>query len=182
MITIVFRSVALVICGVFAVSTAMWNTPVARANDAGPALAMTDFLFLDTSNEKQDHRLEHQERLAAFNAALRNHLATGGRFQMISLSCGRGVCGAELGGTALVESARSAGAHLLLLGGIQKMSTLVGWARVQIVDLDNGKIVFEKLLSFRGDDDEAWHRAEQFVARDLQHMNIAGVSSIDQAR
>ena len=36
-----------------------------------------------------------------------------------------------------------------------------------MLDLDNGKLVLDHLISFRGDSDEAWQRAERFLAREL---------------
>ena len=47
------------------------------------------------------------------------------------------------------------------------MSTLVQWAKLQALDLRSDKIVFDKLITFRGDNDEAWRQAESFVAREL---------------
>ena len=47
------------------------------------------------------------------------------------------------------------------------MSTLVQWAKIQIADEEQGRIVFDRLLTFRGDTDEAWQKAESFVARDV---------------
>ena len=67
----------------------------------------------------------------------------------------------------LQKAARAAGAKFVLLGGVHKMSTLVQWAKIQIADEEQGRIVFDRLLTFRGDTDEAWQRAEFFVARDV---------------
>ena len=67
----------------------------------------------------------------------------------------------------LVDSARQAGAKLVIFGGMHKMSTLVQWAKLQALDLQSDKIVFDKLITFRGDNDESWRQAESFVAREL---------------
>ena len=67
----------------------------------------------------------------------------------------------------LQKAARAAGARFVLLGGVHKMSTLVQWAKIQIADEERGRIVFDRLLTFRGDTDEAWQKAESFVARDV---------------
>ena len=63
--------------------------------------------------------------------------------------------------------ARAAGARFVVLGGVHKMSTLVQWAKIQIADEEQGQVVFDRLLTFRGDTDEAWQRAESFLARDV---------------
>jgi hypothetical protein len=47
------------------------------------------------------------------------------------------------------------------------MSSLVQWAKIEIADEDQGRIVFDRLLTFRGDTDEAWQKAESFLARDV---------------
>ena len=72
----------------------------------------------------------------------------------------------------LVESARAAGARFLLYGGIQKMSTLIQHSKVQVVDLQTNKLVFDRLISFRGDTDESWQRAERFLVRELRSVNL----------
>ena len=67
----------------------------------------------------------------------------------------------------IVASARAAGAKRLLYGGIQKMSALIQNAKVQVVDIEDNKVTFDRLITFRGDTDESWQRAERFIARDL---------------
>jgi hypothetical protein len=47
------------------------------------------------------------------------------------------------------------------------MSTLVQWAKIQIADEEQGQVVFDRLLTFRGDTDEAWQKAESFIVRDV---------------
>lgn len=48
------------------------------------------------------------------------------------------------------------------------MSTLVQVAKVQVVDVQKDALSLDRLLSFRGDDDKAWQRAESFLAADLK--------------
>ena len=55
-----------------------------------------------------------------------------------------------------------------MIGGIHKMSTLVQWAKVEIIDIAANRVVFDRLFSFRGDSDEAWKRAEAFVSREIR--------------
>ena len=54
-----------------------------------------------------------------------------------------------------------------MVGGIHKMSTLVQWAKAELIDLRSGQIVLDKLFTFRGDTDQAWRRAEKFIANEL---------------
>ena len=53
------------------------------------------------------------------------------------------------------------------------MSTLVQWAKVSAIDVGTRRILFEKLYTFRGDNDEAWRRAETFVSREIREK-LAG--------
>ena len=47
------------------------------------------------------------------------------------------------------------------------MSTLVQWAKIEAIDARTGRIVLDKLFSFRGDTDEAWRQAEAFIFDEL---------------
>src|SRR6478672_8609968 len=104
-------------------------------------------------------RQQHEARLAAFGAALRSDLAN--QYRVIRFACESRPCNEDA--AAVLTQARISSARYLLVGAVHKMSTLVGWAKAQIIDLRDDKVAFERLLSFRGDDDEAWRRAEQFL-------------------
>jgi hypothetical protein len=53
---------------------------------------------------------------------------------------------------ALAEASFShaAGADFVLVGGIHKMSTLVQWAKAEVIDLRSGQIVLDKLFPAEG--------------------------------
>jgi hypothetical protein len=36
-----------------------------------------------------------------------------------------------------------------------------------VIDIEANKLLFDRLISFRGDTDEAWQRAERFLVREL---------------
>ncbi|WP_348638253.1 DUF2380 domain-containing protein [Bradyrhizobium sp. ISRA463] len=127
-----------------------------------------DFGYLDTSREPTDQSASHQERLQAFTAALRRDVAADALYRLVPSSCGS-TCDADAPLTAeRLRAAAQGGANVLIVGLVQKMSTLVQWARVRAVDLDKNRVLFEKLYTFRGDNDEAWQRAEAFVAREIR--------------
>lgn len=117
---------------------------------AEPAIgvAMDDFSYTDTSAEPTNQTAAHERRLSAFMAALRRDIGAGGRYR-------------------LVASAED-GAAFKIIGGIQKTSTLVQWAKVAVIDVGAKKLVMDKLYSFRGDSDEAWERAEIFLSREVR--------------
>jgi hypothetical protein len=131
-------------------------------------IAVADFDYFDTSGEPTNQQAEHQARLQAFADAIRADLERDGRYRVVTLSCPQTRCAAaELAPAELLEKARAAGANRLLYGGIQKMSTLIQNAKVQVVDIAENKLRFDRLITFRGDTDESWQRAERFIVRDL---------------
>lgn len=111
------------------------------------SVVMDDFSYSDTSGEPTDQTAAHARRLAAFMAALRRDVGADPRYR-------------------LVPSAQD-GAVFKVIGGIQKTSTLVQWAKVAVIDIGAKTVVMDRLYSFRGDSDEAWHRAEMFLSREI---------------
>lgn len=123
---------------------AAWSP--AGADDA-VGIAMDDFSYTDTSAEPTNQTAAHERRLSAFMAALRRDIGADRRYR-------------------LVPSAQD-GAAFKVIGGIQKTSTLVQWAKVAVIDVGAKKLVMDKLYTFRGDNDESWQRAEIFVSREI---------------
>jgi hypothetical protein len=131
------------------------------------ALAVLDLDYVDTSGEPTDQTAAHQRRAANFVSALQRDLAANGQYGIVPMSCGSAPCEPVMNAAQIQQAARAAGAKFVLLGGVHKMSSLVQWAKIQIADEDQSRIVFDRLLTFRGDTDEAWQKAESFVARDV---------------
>jgi len=161
----------------------LWLTPsCGKAQDGGKkaqgaAIAVIDFGYVDTSGEERDQRKEHETRLGNFMRALRDDLAKGGSFGLVTPACGAKPC--SLAGstvTDLLAAAREAGADILLIGGVHKMSTLVQNAKVAAIDARTGRVMFDKLFTFRGDTDEAWRRAEIFIANEIAEVSSQPVS------
>jgi hypothetical protein len=145
-------------------------------------IAIADFDYRDSSGEVQDQTKKHRALLQDFTESLRRDLARGEKYHVVTLPCGAEPCTAARSDPAqLIGRAREAGAALLLYGGIHKMSTLVQWAKVQIVDVRAGKLVLDRLLTFRGDDERAWQRAESFLAADLAQCDFSDRDRADGA-
>lgn len=134
---------------------------------ASRALAITQLDYSDTSGEVRDQQADHQRRLEVFTESLRRDLTANGRFHVVVLDCAAAGCAGPADADRLADAARQAGAAYVLVGGIQKMSTLIQNARVAILDAGEHKVVFERLLTFRGDNDVAWQRAEEFLADNI---------------
>jgi hypothetical protein len=150
--------------------------PISALAETGPAqigLAIADFSYLDTAGEPTDQTATHARQLTDFMTALRRDLAADGRFRLVLAAS------ADETPDAMVEAAKAAGAAFLVVGGIHKQSTLVQWAKVDAINLSTDRSVFSKLLTFRGDSDEAWVRAETFIARDLRAaLGAAGAGTL----
>jgi hypothetical protein len=143
------------------------NVPAVRT----VGVTVEDFSYLDTSGEPADQTAAHQQRLRAFMTALRRDIDADGRYRTPSCTppCGeQGPASAQQN-----QSAAQGEARIRIIGGIHKMSTLVQWAKVAVVEIDTNRILFERSYSFRGDNDEAWGRAEAFVFRDIRELLAA---------
>ena len=132
------------------------------------AVSVDDFNYIDTSNEPTDQTAEHERRLRAFMTALREDITADGRFELVPSSCAP-TCPTE--GPALGDRLRApsqAGTQIVIIGIVHKLSTLVQNARIAAIDTTSQRVVFRKFFTFRGDNDEAWQRAERFVSEEVR--------------
>ncbi|HXW71437.1 MAG TPA: DUF2380 domain-containing protein [Methylocella sp.] len=134
-------------------------------------IGIVDFDYADTSSEVRDQAAKHRALLEAFMASLRRDLEASGRYRLVPLNCEPEPC-STANPEVLLGAARRAGAALMLYGGIHKESTLVQWAKVQMADVPTDTAVYDRLYTFRGDDDTAWNRAEAFLATDLKAQDF----------
>ena len=149
----------------------------AQENQIG--VAVLDFSYADTAGEAQDMTSEHQKWLEALAAGLRKGFERTGAYRVVTPVCHPEPC--EVGRTPLDQlegAAKEAGAQLLVMGGVHKESTLLQWAKVLAVNLVDNRVVTDKLVTFRGDNETAWERAEEFISRDLLEAAapLAGLS------
>lgn len=152
---------------------APWLTAISglAAADEMRSIAIGDFSYVDTSGEQRDQSRDHAARLIAFIAALKTDLAARQKLRVVALDCGGPCRVADIPASDLLAVVRKAGADILLIGGIHKMSTLVQWAQVEAIDAKSGQTLLDKLFTFRGDTDEAWRRAEAFIAEELSNIS-----------
>lgn len=147
---------------------------IAASAAAEPAkIAVALFDYVDGSGEVLDQRAAHAERLAAFSQSLRSDLAQDGRYLVVALDCAVVCSSAPVDLTGLFAEAARQGADLLLFGSIHKQSTLIQWAKADLVDVRTQQVVLDRLLTFRGDDDESWARAEQFLVKDVRALRVS---------
>jgi hypothetical protein len=139
-----------------------------RAQAEAPVLAVAEIQYSDTSGEVIDQSAEHSRRLREFEASLRTDLAASGKLRNVALDCPPNACSVgDIDADQLLGKAQAAGAAYLLIGSVHKLSTLVQYAKFDIVDVKARNVVFNRLVTFRGDSDEAWRHAESFVAREI---------------
>ena len=139
-----------------------------QAQGAMPGLAVAELQYVDTSGEVIDQSADHVRRRREFEASLRSDLVKSGKIRDVGLDCPANACSVEdIDFERLLGKAQAAGASHLLIGAVHKMSTLVQQAKFNIVEVKSRKVVFDRYVSFRGDSDQAWRRAESFVASQI---------------
>jgi hypothetical protein len=158
-----------------ALATAALFLASSRISDASAAttghplaVAIDDFKYIDTSNEPTDQTVAHEKRLRSFTNALRDDVTTDHRFELVPSSCAPN-CPTE--GPALgdrLRAASQAGTQILIIGVVHKLSTLVQNARIIAIDTTSQRVLFQKFFTFRGDNDEAWQRAERFISEEAR--------------
>jgi hypothetical protein len=139
-----------------------------QAQGEPPVLAVTEIQYIDTSGEVIDQSADHFRRLREFEASLRADLAASGKVRNVALDCPPNACSVgDIDADQLLGKAQAAGAEYLLISSFHKMSTLVQWAKFDIVDVKTRSVVFNRLVTFRGDNDTAWRHAESFIVREI---------------
>ncbi|HEY5819487.1 MAG TPA: DUF2380 domain-containing protein [Mesorhizobium sp.] len=138
---------------------ALLATPAFAENPV--AIGLTPFTFADTSGEVRDQAKLHSDRLARMGEVLEKELASNDQFAVAKFSCGNDPCPAD----ELLPRARDSGKRYVVVGAVQKTSTLVLWATVDVLDAATGKTVLHRWITFRGDTDEAWDRTARFIGK-----------------
>jgi hypothetical protein len=151
-------------------AAALYIGPVrqSRAQGEPPVLAVAEIQYIDTSGEVIDQSADHFRRLREFEASLRTDLAASGKVRNGTLDCPANACSVgEIEPGQLLDKAQAAGATYLLISSFHKLSTLVQWAKFDIVDVKTRHVVFNRLVTFRGDNDKAWRHAESFIVQEI---------------
>ncbi len=156
-----------IFCALFAVApfaSARAETPASAA-----AIAILDFEYQDTSGEPIEQTAEHAARLHRFINSLRSDLAKSEEFRVVPVACEPNPCSLDtMPATEVFAKARQAHARFVVFGEIRKISTLIQLGSFHVVNVETNTPVIDRILSFRGDSDEAWRRAEAFVVKELR--------------
>jgi Protein of unknown function (DUF2380) len=132
-------------------------------------IAVADFDYTDTSGEVNDQAAAHRARVAQFVDLVRENLGAQGEYRVLPIDCPERPCTPiNMHPDDFIAAARRSGARFVVYGGIRKMSTLVQWGDVELLDLEANKLLLQRTVSFRGDNDDAFRRAAAFVGDTLR--------------
>lgn len=132
--------------------------------------AIFDFELTDTSRENQlaPHDAEHQARLAFVSERLRTKLAESGRFSVVDIApVAKEARGSNLQacGGCDVQFAQQVGAELAVTAMVFKISNLILNMTIFVRDAKTGRNVTVAQAGMRGDTDESWTRALDWLVR-----------------
>lgn len=145
----------------------------AESQEEIPA-AIAAFDNYDTAGESPEAAEAHAARVQGFAGLVAERLTAEGAYKIVPLTCAAPPCSAgNMAPEDLIGAARQSGARLLVYGGVHKMSTLIQLGKVQAIDLESETLLFDQSFQFRGDTDEAFRRAAEFVARYLAEAKPA---------
>lgn len=144
--------------------------PMRAALSAAPlTIAVADFDYVDSSGEVKDQSADHKARVAQFVELVRASLSAQGDFRVLSIECTQPPCTpVNMRPDDFVAAGRRSGARFVVYGGIHKMSTLIQWGDIELLDLEANKLVLKRTVTFRGDTDEAFSRAAAFVGETVR--------------
>jgi hypothetical protein len=141
---------------------------------SAPSLVILPLDWVDTSGETPAHAKEHTDRLSELGQYLSRSLANAGLYAIADptpiaaeIEHARAAQPLDACNGCERDLAKLVHADRVLVGEVHKVSTLIGAMRLSIIDVATGRIVFARVLSFRGDTDAAWDNAVKFFVRDL---------------
>jgi hypothetical protein len=140
------------------------------AQAAEPKVAVFDFELVDTSLERPTYgpRPDQQERLARAGNQLRDRLAKSGRVAVLDIAAvARQAEAADLRtcGSCGAKFARELGADYSVVAWVQKVSNLILNMNIGVRDAKSGRVIAVKSVDLRGNTDETWCRAVEWLVR-----------------
>jgi Protein of unknown function (DUF2380) len=148
---------------------------------AKPKVAVFDFELVDTSLEGAQYgpRADQQARLKRAADQLRDRLAKSGRVDVADVAAVEAQAQAEdlrTCGGCEARLAREVGAQFAVIGWVQKVSNLILNVNIVVRDAASGRVVNVKSVDMRGNTDESWSRALDWLVRyDLLAPSGGGV-------
>ena len=143
---------------------------LASAHAAEPKVAVFDFELVDTSLEGATYgpRADQQARLAQITDQLRDRLAKSGRVTVVDITpVAAQARAADLRncGGCDAQFASQVGADFAVIGWVQKVSNLILNMNIVVRDAKTGRVISVKSVDMRGNTDETWSRAMDWLIR-----------------
>ena len=135
-----------------------------------PRLAVFDFELIDTSLEGEVNgpRADEHDRLMRAGDQLRKELADSDKFHVLDIApVNAAAHGSNLQacGGCDVQFAQQLDADLVITGLVQKVSNLILNISLYLRDVRTGHLVTAVNTDLRGNTDESWSRAMNYLAR-----------------
>lgn len=142
----------------------------ASAHADPPKVAVFDFELIDTSlqGEVGGPRTDERERLMRAAQQLRRELTESGKFQLLDIApVNAAAHGSNLQacGGCDVQLALKLGADLAMTGVVQKVSALILNINIYVRDTHTGRLIASMSVDLRGNTDESWSRAMNYLLR-----------------
>jgi TolB-like protein len=140
------------------------------ASASEPKIAIFDFEMVDTSLDGAANgpRADEAARLVRLSADLRQRLVQSGRFEVIDI----GTVAAQARASNLQACggcdagfAHELGAKYSVTGWIQKVSNLILNLNIVMREAETGKVIWARSVDMRGNTDESWSRALDYLVR-----------------
>ena len=143
---------------------------ISAARAEPPKLAVFDLEMIDTSlqGEVDGPRTDEQARLLRTGDQVRKELADSGKFHVIDIApVNVAAHGSNLQacGGCDVKLAGELGADLAMTGVVQKVSNLILNINLYLRDVHTGQLVAAVSADMRGNTDESWSRATDYLVR-----------------
>ena len=135
-----------------------------------PKVAVFDFEMVDTSLEgaAKGPRPDEGRRLEWLGDELRRRLAQSGRVNVVDIAAVAAqarMSNLQACGGCDARFAGELGAKYSVTGWVQKVSNLILNVNVVIRDADSGTTIWSKSVDMRGNTDESWSRALDYLVR-----------------
>jgi len=119
---------------------------------------------------------EHASRLNLASARLRDSLERADLFELVDVAAGKSTIDRLSSqhqylhscGECVLEIGRELGADRVLASWVYRVSNLILTLTYEMTDVATGQIVSRKSFDFRGDNDQAWTRAIEYMVRDMK--------------
>ena len=152
----------------FALAMLVLLSVPARADP--PKLAVFDFELLDTSleGEMRGPQADEHDRLIRISDQVRKQLTESSKFQLLDISPVKAAAeGSNLQacGGCDIQYAQRIGADLVITGVMRKISTLILNLTIFVRDAHTGQLITGMNADFRGNTDESWTRATNYLVR-----------------